>query len=268
MKRIFIIFIIAAVVIIFLACLILQCNFGKVNDLPDIQKVGRLSVLIESGEHGFTRDSAKVYGFQYDIIKAFSNSIGVELLVINEGNIKDGIEELNKGRCDVLVSLRPLISDTAIAAVSLKTIISTRLMLVQKKDSSGKIMINQQFELDKDTVFVIPQSGYEQRINELSNELAAEIFVQEMPVTCPDVLIKKVSEGKIKYSICPEYLAPKFLERYPDIDISLPLSFSEDLSWVVNKESVQLKEKLNLFLQDYIGSPAFVELYKKYFILN
>lgn len=262
------IIIIAIVFIGSIICQLVPFNWNFVHDLDDIQEEGRLSVLIESGEHGFSKDSAKVYGFQYEIIKEFSNSIGVELLVINQRNIKDGIEVLNKGRCDVLVSLRPLITDTVSKSVSLKTIISTRLMLVQRRDTAGKVVIQQQYDLDKDTIFVMPQSGYIQRINELSDELAADISIQVMEATCPDVLIKKVSEGEIKYSICPEYLAQKFLARYPDIDVSLPLGFAEDLSWMVNKESVQLKDKLNLFLQDYIGSPAYVDLYKKYFIFN
>ena len=95
MKRT-IVLIIIGVLLLTLGLLWLE-RVKSINDLPEILEEGRLSVLIESGEHGFTRDSLKVYGFQYEIIRRFSDSIGVELLVINQKNTKDGIADLAKG---------------------------------------------------------------------------------------------------------------------------------------------------------------------------
>lgn len=252
-------------IIIIISAIVYFGRTARVKDLPDILKDGRLSVLIESGEHGYAKDSLKVYGFQYEIIKSFSNSIGVELVVINEENTRDGIAELTKGKCDVLVSLRPVENDSTLAVSYLMPILSTRLMLVQRKDSMGKIMITKQYELDKDTITLMQNSPYTLRLKDLSEELAADIFMPEVRQESLDAMINMVSENKCTYTVCPEYLAKSLINRYPNIDISVPLSFKEDLSWSVNRYSVALHERLNIFLDEFVGSSEYFRLYQKYF---
>ncbi len=245
--------------------------FGRVQgikDLPEILEEGRLSVLIESGEHGFTRDSVKVYGFQYEIIRRFSDSIGVELLVINQKKTKDGIADLTKGKCDVLISLRPILNDTTHALRYLMPIISTRLMLVQKMDSIGKLSIRKQYELDGVVIAMMSNSPYLSRMNNLSEELAAEILFEEMSVGSLDEMVRLVSENKISYTICPEYLAEKFMDRYPNVDIKLPLSFKQDFSWSVNRHAPELHQRLNDFLAEFVHSPDYWSLYQKYFSIQ
>ena len=53
--------------------------------------------------------------------------------------------------------------------------------------------------------------------------------------------------------------------QYENINISLPISFTQGHGWMVNKESTQLLQKLNDFLEDYIGSSHYWELYRKYY---
>jgi membrane-bound lytic murein transglycosylase F len=258
----------AALIVGLIVVLFLIIYFGRrivINDLPDILEDGRLSVLIESGEHGFTKDSLKVYGFQYEIIKNFSNSLGVELVVINERDIRDGMTELTKGKCDVLVSLRPVMNDSTSSVRYLLPIISTRLMLVQRKDTAGKLMITKQYELDKDTITLMPNSPCMSRLNDLSDEVAAEIYYQEIKQKSVDDMVRLVSENNFTYTVCPEYLTKRLMSRYPNVDLSVPLSFKEDLSWSVNKYSVALHERLNIFLDEFVGSPEYWSLYQKYF---
>ena len=240
----------------------------SIKDLPEILEEGRLSVLIESGEHGFTRDSLKVYGFQYEIIRRFSDSIGVELLVINQKNTKDGIVDLAKGKCDVLVSLRPILNDTTNGLRYLMPIISTRLMLVQKKDSIGKLPIRKQYELDGVVIAMMKHSPYLSRMKNLSEELAADLYIESINIGSLDEMVRLVSEDKINYTICPEYLAAKLMDRYPDIDINLPLSFKQDFSWSVNKQAVKLHQQLNNFLEEFKNSPEYWSLYHKYFSVH
>jgi membrane-bound lytic murein transglycosylase F len=258
----------AALIVGLLVVLSLIIYVGRsivINDLSDILEEGRLSVLIETGEHGFTKDSLKVYGFQYEIIKSFSNSIGVELVVINEKNTKDGTTELMKGKCDVLVSLRPVINDSTIPVKYLVPIISTRLMLVQRKDTVGKILINKQYELDSDTITLMQHSPYLPRLKDMSDEVAAEIYYHEIEQGSLDDMVRLVSENKYTYTICPEYLTFSLMSRYPNVDMSVPLSFKQDLSWSVNNYSVALHERLNIFLDEFIGSSEYWSLYQQYF---
>lgn len=258
-----IIFIISAILIIVL--LIWSGKKNHVRDLPDIMEEGRLSVLIESGEHGFTRDSVHVYGFQYELIRKFSDSLGVELVVINQGKTRDGMKELKTGECDVLVSLRPVMVDSVKSVVSLNPILSTRLMLVQQKDSTGQVFVHKQYELDDDSITVMKNSPFITRLGYLAEELAINLIIDEVTVDSPDEIIRFVNDKQIKYTICPEYLTGRFSSRYTKVDFSLPLSFKQDLTWTVNKQSPELQKRLNAFLNGYIGTAEFISLYNKYF---
>jgi membrane-bound lytic murein transglycosylase F len=257
--------ILSAAIVLFLVIFLWIGRSGEVRDLPQILEEGRLTVLIESGEHGFARDSVKVYGFQYELIKKISDSMGVELVVINQAGIKDGLSELKTGKCDVLVSLRPMMTDSLRSVVSLLPIVTTRIMLVQKQDSVGKRVISKQYELNADTIAVVDNSPYIRMLKNLEEELAIDLTIDELSKQCLDDIIRLVDEGAIKYTTCPEYLTKRFKNSYPDLDFSLPLSFKHDLSWKVNKHSPQLQNHLNDFLDGFIGTAEFITLYNKYF---
>jgi membrane-bound lytic murein transglycosylase F len=263
MRKQTIIWIIA--VLLVLVLLIWFGKTGSVRDLPEILEEGRMSVLIESGEHGFTRDSVHVYGFQYELIRRFTDSLGVELVVINEDKTRDGMRELTNGACDVLVSLRPVMIDSVRSVVSLNPILSTRLMLAQQTDSTGKLLISRQYELDGDTITVMKNSPFMVRLGYLAEELAINLTINDIAVDSPDEIVKLVNDKQIKYTICPEYLTGRFKARYADVDFSVPLSFKQDLTWTINRKSPELQKRLNAFLDGYIGTAEFVTLYNKYF---
>lgn len=263
MRKKTIIWIIASLLVLVL--LIWLGNTRSVRDLSDVLEEGRMSVLIESGEHGFTRDSVHVYGFQYELIRKFTDSLGVELVVINEDKTKDGIRELKNGNCDVLVSLRPVLVDSVRSIVSLNPVLSTRLMLVQQKDSVGQLLVSKQYKLDGDTITVMKNSPFLVRLGYLAEELAINLTINDISVDSSDEIVSLVNDKKVKYTICPEYLTGRFKARYKDVDFSVPLSFKQDLSWTVNKKSPELKKRLNTFLVGYIGTAEFITLYSKYF---
>lgn len=266
MKRGVLIWIIPAVILLLIAGVFFFRKERNIRDLSDIVKEGRMVALIETGEYGFTRDSSIVRGFQYEIIRRYADFLGVELLLIHSDNIDDAFAELNKGKFDVLVSLRPVSTDTTDFVSSLVPVLSTRLMLVQKKDSMGKLPVQYQYELDSQMIHVLKATPFLHRLKQLSAEVAADINIVETDSESHDELISKVYRGDIGFTICPEYLAAKFSEKYPDIDISVPLSFKLDLSWMVHSRSINLKSSLNSFLNEFAGSPDFINLYQQYFL--
>ena len=263
MKRSIFIGILTTVVIVIIFLIVSPRRAA--TDLNGIIERGRLSVLIESGEHGLSRDSQLVQGFQYEIIKRFADTLGLELVLINQQEVKNGIDELNKGNCDVLVSLKPIINDTTSTVMYLRPIVSTRLMLVQKKDSTGVATVRYQYPLDGESIAVMMNSAYIPRLEQLSQELAIDLKIDEQKIASLDKMVSGVATGNLSFAVCPEYLAEKLMKRYPGVDISLPLSFQEQLSWSVDRRSVQLYERLNAFLEQLIVSPDYGKLYQKYF---
>ncbi|MPN42675.1 Membrane-bound lytic murein transglycosylase F [bioreactor metagenome] len=112
----------------------------------------------------------------------------------------------------------------------------------------------------------MPNSPYTMRLKALSEEVAADITIQEADQGSLDNMIRMVSENKCRYTVCPEYLSGNLMKRYPNVDIHLPLSYKQDLSWSVNQQSVALYEKLNAFLQEFVLTPEYQRLCQRYFI--
>ena len=255
-----------SIVVLAILAITLISKPKKIRDLDGILKEGRLTVLIESGVYGYAKDSVLVYGFQYEIIKKFADSLGVELVIINQTNVKDATKMLRNGELDVLVSLKPLITDSTHATVSVLPILNSRLVLVQHGQSDDNELIRKQYELDGDTLFTIKGSAFIQKLTHLFDDLAINVVIKELEDVHTADLVQMVSEQKIKFTFCPEYLVDRFKADYPELNFSLPLSFPFDLAWSVHYNTPSLRQKLNDYLDEYIHTKDFIILKEKYLI--
>ena len=247
-----------------------SCNKISINDphdLKDVLKKGRLAVLTDSSSLGFEFIGDSIYGFQYEIIKAFADSLGVELQIGVKYDLKEAIKSVENGEYDVIANIIPVTTEYSEVLSFTESLFTSRQMLVQRiaNDSVKSKFISTQNDLANDTIFLPANSPYLLRIKHLSDEIAEKIIVEEMKNVGVEDLIQMVSEGKIKNTICPDQFAKKYLKKYPNLDITLPLGFSQNYSWAVNKNSIHLLEKLNSFLTDFIGSSDYWILYRKYY---
>lgn len=239
----------------------------KIHDLSDVINSGRLTVVTDSSSMGFAVDKDSVYGFQYEIIKAFADSLGVELEISEQNDVKKAIEDLKEGEYDIVANLVPMTTELKEGVIFSETIMSSRQVLVQRipSDSLQRMPVKKQYELANDTIYIPYNSVYKMRINNLADEIADSIHILEIKNVSTETMVRMVSQGKIKNTICSVQLAEKLKRQYPNIDISLPLGFTQEHGWVLNSKSALLAEKLNEFLSDFVGSSAYWELYRKYY---
>ncbi|MCE1155601.1 MAG: transporter substrate-binding domain-containing protein [Bacteroidales bacterium] len=262
------IFIIGSFVLVVSVILVVITRHQGDRDLPDILSDGRLTVLIDSGEHGFTKDSAKVYGFQYEVVKRFADELGVELAIIQEPDHLQGNKELTEGGCDIIVSMQPLLPDSGRQIVSVHPLVETNLMLVQLPDSAGNLTVSTQYQLDSCEIVVVKASPFSSLLSYLADDLAIHPVVSESNYTTLDELVKGVASGEIRYTICPAYLTKRLQKRYPEVDMSLPLTFHLQLGWTVRGTAVELKSKLDEFIRNFVGTADYQTLFNTYFELK
>lgn len=264
-NRTLIIAILTVLIIAGLVFFVTKTNPQK-RDLAQIIESGRISVVTDSSSMGFSLKKDSVYGFQFEIIKMFADSLGVELEISEQNDLVKSIDGLNSGEYDVVANIVPFTSDFKDKVNFSKTIVSTRQVFVQaiNTDSLSNQTIKRQLDLAGDTIYIPLNSPYKMRIRHLSDEIAAKIYIVELKNVSTETMVRFVSEGRLKNTICSEDLAKKLQKQYPNIDISLPLGFNQNHGWLVNINSPQLLEKLNTFLTDFMGSTAYWELYRKY----
>ena len=74
-----------------------------------------------------------------------------------------------------------------------------------------------------------------------------------------------VSEGEIKYTVCDELQARRLQKKYSNINIETAVGFNQPLAWAVSPNSKELLEQLNHFLNDFLSSSEYWNIYRRYF---
>jgi membrane-bound lytic murein transglycosylase F len=257
----------ATFLIILAVILLVRHKRSQIHDLPSIMASGRLAVLTDSSSLGFSKKGDNIYGFQYEIVKAFADTMGLELVITEESDIKACMADLKEGDYDIIASFVPVTSEWKKEALFTNSLFTSRQVLVQRivNDTTQAKAIKNQFQLANDTIYLPVNSPYKMRIEHLGKEIADTIHVIEVKDQSSEQLVHLVATGKIKYAICNEQFAQRLKFMYPNLDFSVPVGFDQKHSWVVHKESVQLLDKLNEFLDDFIGSSDYWTIYRKYF---
>ncbi len=256
------------VLILFIGILLLvRHSRQQIHDLSGILKSGRLTVLTDSSSIGFSNNGGNVSGFQYEIVKAFADELGVELVISEENDLKESMNNLKNGDYDIIASLIPITTEWKKDMLFTVPLFTSRQVLVQRQsnDSTQLKLINNLFLLENDTIFIPSNSPYKMRLNHLSNEIASHIHILEIKNHSTEQMVRLVAKGKIKYTICDELFSQKLKLQYPNIDASLPVGFAQHHAWVVHTKSTQLLAKLNSFLTDFIGSSEYWDIYRKYY---
>jgi ABC-type amino acid transport substrate-binding protein len=52
---------------------------------------------------------------------------------------------------------------------------------------------------------------------------------------------------------------------YPNLDISMPIGFEQAYCWAVRADNPELLEKLNAFLEKFMKTKTYKDIYNKYY---
>jgi membrane-bound lytic murein transglycosylase F len=99
----------------------------------------------------------------------------------------------------------------------------------------------------------------------LSNEIGNKIDIAEDTIYGVEQLVARVANGDIEYTVCDENVARLNKTFYPNLDVSLRLSFPQKISWAVKKESTEWKDFLDNWIENFKNTRKFRTLYHKYF---
>ncbi|MDR2840830.1 MAG: transporter substrate-binding domain-containing protein [Paludibacter sp.] len=236
---------------------------GNVRNLPEIRKAGRLRVIADNSAMGFNMAQGSAYGFGYEIIKSFADSLGVELEISEIENPALALNRLKNNEFDIAIVFVPIVEKHRQDLILTNSFLSYRQMLVQNKNANK--LVKKQYELAGDTVYIEQNSFYGERFENMIDEIADTVFFTELANVNVEKLVSMTARGEIGKTVCPEILVNKFAKQYPELDFSLPLSFLQQHAWAVNRNAPMLAKKFDEFLDNFIESTQYWELYQKYF---
>jgi membrane-bound lytic murein transglycosylase F len=250
----------------FFAFASLWCLFGcekapRSTTLEDVLKTGELAVITRNNAHCYYIYRDQAMGFEYDLAKAFADYLGVRLKVVIAEKWEGMIPALNSGTGAFIaasMTITPKRQKQAIFSNGYKEIqqhiITHRSNLSVKRveDLAGK------------TVHVRQGTSYQERLEALRKQ-GLDIKVK-LHVDIPtQELIRQVAEKEIEITIADSNIALLNRRYYPQIEIGDPINEKEYLGWVVNRNSLELRDRINTFFEEIKKSGEITKIYNRYY---
>lgn len=244
-------------------------------DYDEIKKRGKLIALTSYSSISYFIYKGRPMGFEYELLDKLAKSMEVELEIVVLKNMDELIEQLNNGVGDIIATNVTVTNERKKYVSFTKPITFTKQVLVQKKPQGWRnftrskleeSLVRNQIELIGEEVYVKEASAYEERMRNLSEEIGGMIIVKtDKPETETEQLIKRVAEGKIKFTISDENIARINQTYYPDLDVKTPVSFPQQIAWAVRTNSPELLKLVDEWLVGMKKKPEFRYIYNKYY---
>lgn len=253
-------------------CFLFSCKKKQERltvDFDQIKQKGELTIITLYSSTSYFIYKEEPMGYDYDLAQDFCDHYGLTLKVKTAENVKKLVEMLNNGEGDLIAYALPIQNEKkdSVAYCGLQQI--SHQILVQQANIGDTIIKDVTGLIGKE-VYVEANTKYDQRLVNLDSELGGGIKIRrvnEDTITSED-LIEMVSLGKIKYTICDEYIAKLNRTYYRNIDISLQISFDQRSSWAVRKDSPLLAKALDDWFKENGNTPIYQSIIKKYFELS
>ncbi len=243
-------------------------------DLDSMRERGKIIAVTDFNSTNYFLYRGEPMGFNYELLRSFSDHVGIDLEIVTENHLGHAFEMLNSGEADLLAIGLTVSSSRKKDIRFTEPIGETRQVLVQRKphnwrsmtsDNVDKALIRNQLGLAHLTIYVQENSSHVERLVTLAGEIGDSINIIEVPYVS-EKLIEYVANGEIDYTVCDENVALVNATYYPDIDVNTPVSFAQNLAWGVRKKSSDaLLLELDKWLSSYKKSESYALLYAKYF---
>lgn len=205
-------------------------------------------------------------GYHYDMVKNFAEEHGLAVDIIVAKNNNELIEKLQNNEGDMIAYNMPVQNELKDLLIFCGLSDVTHQVLVQKA-TPGKTLIRDVADLIGTEVYVVEGSKYENRINNLNEELGGGInlrYLNKDTVIVED-LIRMVSTDSIKYTVAEENIARMNRVYFRNLDIQLKVSFDQRTSWAVRKESALLADSLDAWYARTNKESEQMQYAKRYF---
>lgn len=231
------------------------------NQLPDTLKV----VTLNSPTSYFIyRDEPM--GYDYTLADSLAHQKGMVLDLTVAPSLSRAVELLDSGLVDLIAYEVPITSHYQQYVVPCGPENYTTQVLVQPM-REGSAPVIDVTELVGREIYVEKDSKYLRRMQNLNDEIGGGIKIHEVDADTliTEDLLRMVSDGKIPMTVVDSDIARLNKTYYPDLDISLEVSFPQRASWAVSKDKPWLADSINVWFAQESPQRTNADLLKRYF---
>lgn len=233
---------------------------------PEIPDTLRVGTLYSPTSYFLYRDEEM--GYDYTLAKEFAESHNAVLDLKVATSLEALIAMLDSGKVDLAAYEIPITSEYRGKVIPCGPVATTTQVLVQPKSASERITdITQLVGRD---VYVEKNSKYQQRLQNINDNLGGGINIHpvDADTLITEDLLEMVSKGTIPMTIVDSDIARINKTYYPDLDITLEVSFPQRASWGVAPSKAWLADSVDAWLELAEPKKENAMLLKRYFELS
>ena len=244
------------------------------HDLDAIEQRGTLLALTDYNSISYFTYRGTPMGYQYELLQNLANKLGLKLELEVSNNLEKDFDDLANHKVDLLAINLTVTAERQKLMNFTSPIMETRQVLVQlserqrrrnNPDYDGSMQIKSPLDMAGKTIHVVKNSAFAERLRNIESEIGDSIDIIEVENIDSEQLIEQVAHGQIDYCVTDEPVAMINKTYHPALDISVAVSFPQNMAWAVSKDNPQLLEAINEWIAETRGSAFHMVLYKKYF---
>src|SRR5438132_11301425 len=260
------------------------------RDLAEIKKLGTLTVLAPYNATTYFIYRGEPLGYEYELFQSFAKDQGLALKMVGVADPNGLFTILNSGEGDIAANRLVPTPENEMDVSFTRALYRTEPVLVQQEEPPAKAgkgtekvlapgpadqmpevdiqarLITKPSQLTGKTVTLPEQSPYNRTLVELSDEISGEIHVVEMGALQDEALAQKVAKGEIEFTVMQKNLADLKEAEFKNLKVRPVISKSHSVAWAVRKNSPDLMQALNDWIEKKQTGSLFDKLYQKYFI--
>lgn len=222
-----------------------------------------LDVAIEISPLSYRWQGDTIAGLDYEIMKGVASIARRPVKFHPFAPLKEAVNGMERGIYDIIISSLPSTESLKQRFRLTDDIYLDREVLVQRKDASPLIEAPEQ--LGNDSVWIAAGSPFAQRIKNLSSEIGEPIHIVSAEGRTAEHLVMLVARGEIPRAVVNAGLAKRMkAERYPHLDISIPVSFTQFQCWVVSGSDGALADSLNRWIARFKTTSEYRDILNRY----
>lgn len=209
----------------------------------------------------YTDQNGDLTGPEYDMVSAFSESLGVQTKYVFVDSVEDALAMLHAGKVDLVAAGVSAIDNRKKSVSFGPSYLSVSEQLVCLR---GGIRPKKLKHLHKATIKVTKGSSYEDTLKNLQAKGVGFNFTLAQGKTT-EGLIRDVWAKKLHCTVADSNLVDINRRYYPTIVVPMRLKRSTDLAWATQATSKQLQNEINDWFSDYKKSGALEQLNEVYY---
>lgn len=229
--------------------------------LDRIMDKGEIIVITRNNAHCYYIDRDQAMGFEYDLVKEFSDYLGVKLKIIIAQEWDEMVPKLLKEDAHIIAANFPINPKWEDMIQFSDEYMTIQQQIVVNRDNAEIKNIN---DLTGKKIHVRKGTSYQEQLEELKKQ-GMQIEIEALENISTAELIQKVARGEFEVTIADSNVAMLNRRYFPQAVIRDVIGEKESLAWAVHPDADKLLEKINEFFIKIKKDGIFDQIFNRYY---